>query len=59
MIDGHAHASGDLLTTEGILRALDAQGVDKVVLVPGQRQSAKNLRLPNLAQRFDCARSST
>jgi predicted TIM-barrel fold metal-dependent hydrolase len=52
MIDGHAHASGDLLTTEGILRVLDAQGVDRVVLVPGQHQSAKNLRLPNLAKRF-------
>lgn len=52
MIDGHAHACGDLLTTEGILRTLDAHGVDKVVLVPGQHQSAKTYRLPNLAKRF-------
>ena len=32
IIDGHAHACGDYLSTEGILRLLDALGVDKVVL---------------------------
>jgi len=52
VIDGHAHACGELLTPEGILGSLDANGVDKVVLVPGEHQSAKTYRLPNLARHF-------
>jgi predicted TIM-barrel fold metal-dependent hydrolase len=52
LIDGHAHACGNLLDPEGIRRTLDANGVDKVVLVPGQHQSAKTYRLPNLAKYF-------
>jgi len=52
MIDGHAHACGDLLNPERIHRTLDANGVDKVVLVPGQHQSGKTYWLPNLAKNF-------
>jgi hypothetical protein len=37
MIDGHAHVCGDLLDPERIRRTLDVNGVEKVVLVPGQR----------------------
>jgi predicted TIM-barrel fold metal-dependent hydrolase len=52
MIDGHAHACGDLLTPEGIVGVLDANGVDQVVLVPGEHESAKTYALPNLARQF-------
>jgi predicted TIM-barrel fold metal-dependent hydrolase len=52
MIDGHAHACGDLLRPEGILRILEANGVDQVVLVPGEHQSPKTYGLPNLARYF-------
>jgi predicted TIM-barrel fold metal-dependent hydrolase len=52
MIDGHAHACGDLLDPERIRRTLDVNGVEKVVLVPGQHQSARTYRLPNLARYF-------
>lgn len=52
MIDGHAHACGDLLRPEGIRRILEANGVDRVVLVPGEHQSRKSYRLPNLARHF-------
>lgn len=55
MIDGHAHACGDLLSPEGILRVLDANDVDKVVLVPGEHQSATTYGLPNLAKYFPAA----
>ncbi|MBI5302685.1 MAG: amidohydrolase family protein [Chloroflexi bacterium] len=52
IIDGHAHACGDFLTAEGILAAMDANGVDKLVLLPGEHGSAKNYRLLNLAKMF-------
>lgn len=52
IIDGHAHACGNLLTANGILKALDENGVDKVVLVPGELGSNKEYALPNLAARF-------
>lgn len=52
MIDGHAHACGELLSPKGIVRTLDANGVYKVVLVPGEHGSAKTYRLPNLARYF-------
>ncbi len=39
IIDGHAHACGDFLTSEGILEKLNEAGVDKVVLVPGELDS--------------------
>ena len=52
IIDGHAHACGDFLTPESIIRNLDKSGVDKVVLVPGELGSSKNFLLPNLASIF-------
>jgi predicted TIM-barrel fold metal-dependent hydrolase len=52
MIDAHAHACGELLTPEGILRTLDSNGVDKVVLAPGEHGSTKTYGLPNLARYF-------
>jgi len=50
IIDGHAHACGDFLTAESIVRHLDKHGVDKVVLVPGELDSAKTYPLPPLAR---------
>lgn len=52
IIDGHSHACGNHLTVQGILKALDENGVDKVVLVPGELNSDKEYALPNLAARF-------
>jgi uncharacterized protein len=52
IIDGHAHACGNLLTTDGILKALDENRVDRVVLVPGELGNDKEYALPNLAARF-------
>jgi predicted TIM-barrel fold metal-dependent hydrolase len=52
IIDGHAHACGDLLTPDGILRTLDGLGVETVVLVPGEYQSTRNYALPPLARVF-------
>ncbi len=52
IIDGHAHASGDFLTSENIISDLDKLGVDKVILVPGKPESKKNYPLPNLAKAF-------
>ena len=52
IIDGHAHACGDFLTSEGILEKLNETGIDKVVLVPGELESTKNYYLPNLAKLF-------
>ena len=52
IIDGHAHASGDFLKPESIIDNLDKSGVDKVILVPGELESAKNYFLPNLAKLF-------
>ena len=52
IIDGHAHACGDFLTSKNIIRILDKTGVDKVILVPGELNSTKTYSLPNLAQLF-------
>jgi len=52
IIDGHAHACGDFLTPENIIKKLDESGVDKVVLVPGEIGSSKNYSIPNLAKMF-------
>ena len=52
IIDGHAHASGPFLRAEGIVKALDAAGADKVVLVSGEADSEKTYSLPRLARRF-------
>jgi predicted TIM-barrel fold metal-dependent hydrolase len=52
IIDGHAHASGPFLRAEGITRALEAAGVDKVVLVSGETDSEQTYSLPRVAHRF-------
>jgi predicted TIM-barrel fold metal-dependent hydrolase len=50
IVDGHAHACGELLTLDGLMRALDANGVDRVVLVPGEHASSRSYSLPDLAR---------
>jgi predicted TIM-barrel fold metal-dependent hydrolase len=52
IIDGHAHASGPFLRAEGIAKALDAAGVDQVVLVSGKTNSEQTYSLPRVAHRF-------
>lgn len=52
IIDGHAHACGKFLTAEGIIKHLDKNDVDKVVLVPGERNSKSEYSLPNIAALF-------
>jgi predicted TIM-barrel fold metal-dependent hydrolase len=52
IIDAHAHACGTYYRPENILRSLDQNGVDKVLLCPGLIDDEKNHRLPNLAAIF-------
>lgn len=52
IIDAHAHACGDFLKPENIIKILDENGTDKVILVPGELDSHKNYRLPDLARLF-------
>lgn len=52
IIDGHAHACGRYLTAESIIENLDKNGVDKLVLVPGELGSEKDYNLPNIAKVF-------
>jgi hypothetical protein len=52
IIDGHAHACGDYLTPETIIKKLDENNTDKVILVPGELNSKKTYALPDLARRF-------
>ena len=50
IIDGHAHACGDYLTSETIIKKLDESNADKVILVPGELNSKKTYALPDLAR---------
>ena len=52
IIDGHAHACGGFLTADGIVKILDANQVDKVLLTAGEPNSTKIYNLPNLAGWF-------
>ena len=52
IIDGHSHACGDFLNAASIIKKLDILGVDRVVLVPGEFNSAKNYSLVNIANVF-------
>lgn len=52
IIDGHSHACGKYLTAEGIIKTLNENGVDKVVLVPGELNSKSEYSLPNIASKF-------
>ena len=52
IIDGHSHACGKFLTAESIIKALNDNGVDKVVLVPGELNSKSEYSLPDIASKF-------
>jgi uncharacterized protein len=52
IIDGHAHACGEYLTNESIIKNLDENKADKVMLAPGEKQSSKSYSLPNFAELF-------
>lgn len=52
VIDGHSHACGRFLTPEGIVKTLDKNGVDKVVLVPGELNSESEYIFPDIAAKF-------
>ncbi len=52
IIDGHAHACGDFLKRDQLLKILAENGADRVALCPGELNSAKNYHLPNLAQKY-------
>jgi len=52
IIDGHSHACGKFLTAESTVKALDNNGIDKVVLVPGELNSKSEYSLPDIASKF-------
>jgi predicted TIM-barrel fold metal-dependent hydrolase len=52
IIDGHSHACGRFLTPESIINNLDINGVDKVILVPGELNSKSEYSLPDIASIF-------
>lgn len=52
LIDGHAHACGGYLRPADIIRTLDENELDKVVLVPGQLNSTRTYGLPDIASVF-------
>ena len=52
IIDAHAHACGAFLNGNDIIKILDKNNVDKVILVPGEFGSDKNYSLPELAAKF-------
>jgi predicted TIM-barrel fold metal-dependent hydrolase len=51
IIDGHAHACGEYLSTESIKKKINLANVDKVVLVPGQLNSAKTYKLKDYTKK--------
>jgi predicted TIM-barrel fold metal-dependent hydrolase len=52
IIDGHSHACGRFLTPDSIINSLDSNGVDKVILVPGELNSKSEYSLPDIASIF-------
>jgi predicted TIM-barrel fold metal-dependent hydrolase len=52
IIDAHAHACGDFLNGKNVIKILNKNNVDKVILVPGELGSNKNYFLPELAAKF-------
>lgn len=50
IIDEHAHACGDYLTPEKIVKHLAQSNVDKVIMVPGELSSKKTYTFPNIAK---------
>jgi hypothetical protein len=51
IIDGHAHACGEYLSAESIQKKINLANVDKVVLVPGQLNSAKTYKLKDYTKK--------
>lgn len=52
IIDGHSHACGRFLTPDSIITTLDNDGIDKVILVPGELNSKSEYSLPGIASIF-------
>lgn len=52
IIDGHAHACGEYLTPESIENYLAVNGADKVLLAPGELNSAKSYSMPVFSEWF-------
>lgn len=52
IIDGHSHACGRFLTPDSIINTLDINGVDIVILVPGELNSKSEYSLPDIASIF-------
>lgn len=53
IIDGHAHCCGDFYDAEKLISILDRNGVDKVVICPGQINDGKNHSVPALSSCFE------
>ncbi len=56
IIDGHAHACGMLIDTEGVCKYRKDNHVDRVLLCAGEPGSKKIYKLPNLAKVFQSSR---
>ncbi|MTI79522.1 MAG: hypothetical protein FH758_01370 [Firmicutes bacterium] len=52
IIDGHAHACGEYFNYENIIKVLDSNKTDKVVLCPGEANSKKTYGLPLLSEKY-------
>lgn len=52
IIDAHAHAYGEFLKVNNILKILDENSVDAIILCPGELNKSKGYSMPNLADRF-------
>lgn len=52
IIDSHAHACGPFLKPDKLIEILDNNGVDKLVLVPGEWDSTKSYKIPDIARHF-------
>jgi len=50
IVDGHAHAAGEFFAAADIVRHLDEEGVDKVILCPGPIHEPKKYAVPNIAR---------
>lgn len=50
IIDEHAHACGEYLTPDKIVKHLAQSNVDKVILVPGELNSEKTYAFPDIAK---------
>lgn len=51
IIDAHAHACGELSNVNGILHYLDSNGLEKIILCPGEPNTKKNRNVPMISNR--------